>query len=652
MSDYRAVFLAESADFLQSITDGLLALESEPNDMAPVEVIFRGAHSLKGMASAMGYERTADLTHKMEGLMDRVRKGDLAASEALITLMLGAVDLTRDLIDDESNGRNNVDPGEMLSALEAVAARAVHPDVVLPDAVVDAPAALPEDGSAPTWHLQVRLEPTCVLKAVRAYMVLKRLNHAGRVVSTVPTARQIEDEEFDYEFEVTLQSNSSASSLESAVMQISEVASVSVVQVAGVVNAPAPAAAPGAPAAERRKQSVPKLSDTQTVRVSISHLDTLVDLVGELVILRSRLDGIAERREDTELSETLDDLLRISLDLQYEVMQTRMVPVGNIFNRFPRMVRDLAMDLGKKIDFEMQGMDIELDRTVLDEIGDPLVHLLRNSIDHGIEKPDDRLKKGKPASGSITLSANRERDHIAIEVRDDGKGISADGVWEKAVEKGFVQADARHEYDAREILLLTCLPGFSTTESANKVSGRGVGMDAVKGKIEHLGGTIEIHSTPDEGTSFVMRLPLTVAIVSALVVRCEGSDFALPLSAVEEVFAIEDVRVETVDGGPVMVMRGGSVVPIRRLSSILFDVTPQDKHEFAPRSSIVLLRAGEDTKALHVDAFGGRTEIVVKPLSRLLRDNKGFSGATILGDGRVMLIIDPRTVFSAREVHK
>lgn len=644
---YKDVFLAESADFIQQIIDGLLALEERPTDLEPIEVIFRGAHSLKGMSAAMSYERTADLTHKMEGLMDRVRKGEIDPSRQLINLMLEAVDKVRELITDESSGQEDVDPSALVEALEMMASTSSsEADSSSTVAHDESTRARPTDDTGlQVFRVRVVLEDSCVLKAVRAYMVIKRLAHMGEVLETVPDARAIEDEQFDRDFEVVLRTASTPDEIKDAVVHVSEVETA-------VISSVSARPEPQLAESESRPQGPrgltgPRLSETQTVRVSIGHLDTLVDLVGELVILRSRLERLSDRRVDPELNETLDELQRISTELQYEVMQTRLVPVGNIFNRFPRMVRDLAVDLGKRVKFQMSGLEIELDRTVLDEIGDPLVHLLRNSIDHGIESSEARLAAGKPAVGRVALTATRERDHVAIEVSDDGKGINCDRIWEEAVERGFVSAGARGEYDAKEILLLTCIPGFSTTEKATKISGRGVGMDAVKGKIEYLGGTVEIRSGMGEGTSFTLRLPLTLAILQALLVRSNGQTFAVPLASVEEVYSTDEVRLETIDGCSVMVMRDESVVRVHRLDSILYGADPTG--DLPPHSSIVLLRAGQELKALNVDSFAGRTEVVVKPLSDVFRDTKGFSGATVSGDGDVLLIIDPRTIFTSQE---
>jgi len=437
MDAYRDLFLSESADYLQAITDGLLTLEESPKSMEPVEVIFRGAHSLKGMSAAMGYEMTAELTHKMEGLMDSVRKRTRPVDSELIDLMLEAVDVVRGLIDEESHGGTDYGAAhEVMQRINAMAAREVQ--------VEDS------DTSGEDVHLYsvvVTLEKECVLKAVRSYMVMKRLSYMGTIVDTVPSVRDLEDERFDQDFTVILETSSPPAEI---IRVIEEVTEVEKAQVTTHTAAPAEEtegqADPGSPRALGRRAEIPKLSETQTVRISIGHLDSMVDLVGELIIFRSRLEAIAKSLGSRELVEATEELQRISSELQYEVLDTRMVPVDNIFNRFPRMVRDLARDLGKEVVFRMEGLDIELDRTVLDEIGDPIVHLLRNSIDHGIESPEERKAASKPAKGSISLVAKRERDTVKISVSDDGGGIDAGRVWKKACDLGLVNHEEYDEY--------------------------------------------------------------------------------------------------------------------------------------------------------------------------------------------------------------
>ncbi|MCX8006660.1 MAG: chemotaxis protein CheA [Coriobacteriia bacterium] len=640
MSAYREVFLSESAEYLQAITDGLLSLEADPHDLEPVETIFRGAHSLKGMAAAMGYERTADLTHKMESLMDTVRKRERAVDAGLIDLMLRAVDAVRELISDESEGGSRYDASAIVADLVASAepgARQAAP------ADEGALSSEPERGPEPegaVYRVTVTIDETSVLKAVRAYMAIKRLGHMGSVLDTEPSARDIEDERFDRSFVVVVQTAEPPDAIERALLGISEIASVNVES-----DVARPTVARDEEGRESRsRRIVPKLAETQTVRVSIGHLDAMVNLVGELVILRARLERIARDRDDHELVEAVSGLQQVTSELQHEVMQTRMVPVGNIFNRFPRMVRDLARDLGKQVDFEMAGLDIELDRTALAELGPPIVPLRRNAGDPGIESVEERVAAGKPPRGWIRLSAERERDQVRVTVADDGRGIDVERIWEKACARGLVSASDREAYTDEDVLMLTCTPGFSTAERATKVSGRGVGMDVVKGKIEYLGGTVSLKTEVGAGLEVTLSLPLTLAIVPALLVGTANQTFALPLSAVAEVLPTDEVRVTTVDRSPCVVLRDGSVVPAWRLDQL---VGESDGRRGRPRKKdhVVLVDVAGTRNALAVQRLVSRQEVVIKPLSPLFRGIKGLGGATVLGDGSVALILDPRTLF-------
>lgn len=641
MGAYREVFLSESAEYVQAIVDGLLSLEADPHDREPIEVVFRGAHSLKGMAAAMGYERTADLTHRMEGLMDAVRRGEQTVGASLVDLMLRAADAVKLLIEAESGGGVPADVTELLTDIDRAAAEKKA-------AVITAE----EDGNPETeepviavgvgetvYRISVTLEETCVLKAVRAYMALKRLSHMGTVLETVPSAREIEDEAFDRSFQAVVSTRGTPEDISRSLASISEVEDITVTEAQA-----APAIQTGS---REDRRPIPKLSETQTVRISIGHLDTMVNLVGELVILRSRIESVARAFDSRELDETLEDLYSVSSELQHEVMQTRMVPVSNIFNRFPRMVRDLARDLGKEIRFEMEGLEIELDRTVLDEIGDPVVHLLRNSVDHGVETTEERKAAGKPTKGTVRLEASRERDQVVIVVSDDGRGIDLDRIWAKACQIGLVDPAHRENYSEKDVLLLTCIPGFSMAEKATRVSGRGVGMDVVKGKIEYLGGSLAIRTGLGLGTEFVLTLPLTLAIIQSLLVSISDRVFAIPLGSVGEVLSLDEVEVKTVDGSPVVVLRDRQVVPLHRLDSVL----GIEEGAATPLAGnhIVLLEVSGEVRALAVGHLLGRREVVIKPLSAMFKQIKGLGGATVLGDGRVAMILDPRGLFAMEE---
>lgn len=645
MSAYRDVFMSESADYLQAITDGLLALEADPNDLEPVESVFRGAHSLKGMAAAMGYSHTQELTHKMESLMDTVRSRRQVADHTLIDLMLRATDAVCDLIAEESEGTSTLDISAIVEALIARTEQG-EDSTAQSDAVRSEQASPGSAGEGTLYRVRVTLEAACVLKGVRAYMAIKRLSHMGTVVKTVPDGREIEDEQFDRSFDVVLRTKSTPEAIRDAAAAITEVEEVTVDVAEGASDGEQTEVA-ARPFNEQRRGVVPKLSETQTVRISIGHLDSIVNLVGELVIIRSRLDRISEEVDRPELDDALAILERVSADLQQEVMQTRMVPVGNIFNRFPRMVRDLARDLGKDITLDMAGLDIELDRTVLDEIGDPIVHLLRNSIDHGVEPPAEREAAGKPPRGTIRLQAEREREQIRITVADDGRGMDIERIWAKAVERGLADRSTRDSHSDQDILMYVCQPGFSTMDQATRVSGRGVGMDVVKGKIEYLGGTVMLESTPGHGMTVSLILPLTLAIIQALLVGDADRVYALPLGVVDEVLSPDEVRLRTIDGRPVVVLRDGSAVALKHLDVLCGSAAKgaDDAH----LDHLVLMRTGSEVRALAVERLIGRREIVIKPLSPLFRGLHGFSGATVLGDGRVALILDPRTLFQMED---
>jgi two-component system chemotaxis sensor kinase CheA len=668
MGVYREAFLSESTEYLQGIVDALLTLESDPEDLEPVEAVFRAAHSLKGMSATMGYERTAALTHTMESLMDTVRKREQPVNGDLIDLVLRATDTLRELINDEASGGCEIDPELMVQELKE------HTDVArqAAAAAAAAPAAAPVAEPAGGVTLKVAIDPSCQLASVRAYMVIKRLRQLGEVVGTEPSEGDIDEGQFDGTFTITVATDRPGAKLVDAVLQVTDVAAAEVVgatsaEAQGAETTPARVEVPEVDAnpttaAEtdaagaaldrdaafgRAAKAVPKLVDTQTVRIALAHLDTMVDVMGELVIARSRLENISERLDMRELTDAVGEVHRISAELQREVMATRMVPVGNIFNRFPRMVRDLARDLGKDVAFEVDGLDIELDRTVLDEIVEPLVHLLRNSLDHGLESAEQRKAAGKPERGLVRLSAARERDRALVTVADDGRGMDPERIWVAACDRGIVTPAQRADFNDDEILLLTCTPGFSTAAQATKVSGRGVGMDVVRAKVEQLGGVLTIRSRVGSGTEFVLALPLTLAIIQALLVRSSGQIYAIPLGAVTEVLAYDDLPIETVDGHPVLTLRDKRVVPLDTLDAVV-GVSEEQASPIRSRN-VVLLEWGEAARGIGVDALVGRQEIVIKPLAGMFAGVAGLSGATVLGDGSVALILDPRALFATGE---
>ena len=487
-------------------------------------------------------------------------------------------------------------------------------------------------------RLTVELDKECLLKSVRVFMVFKKLAQLGEVLGSMPPVEALEDEKFDKSFQIAILTPETGARVEKGLLAIAEIAGVKIDTLHEPAEvAPAPAdAAPGAGAAEKAAAGLSAARKTQSVRVNIARLDTLMNLVGELVINRTRLAQIAQGFDLPELREALDQTSRLTAELQDEVMKTRMVPVEHVFNRFPRMVRDLAREEGKEIDFVVEGKEIELDRTILDEISDPLIHMIRNAVDHGITTPERRVGQGKPARGTVRLSAYRDRNYVAIEVSDDGEGIQPARVFDKALSKGLCSEDERRGLTDDDVLRVLCMPGFSTSEQVSGVSGRGVGMDAVKSKAESLGGFVLLAFEPGLGTTVTLKLPLTLAIVQALMVEVSGEAYAVPLGTVRETHVISPEDIKTVQSHEAIFLRD-ETIPLLRLDRLL-----ECSHQLngAEQFPVVITEIGTRLIALGVHSLIGQQEIVINTLDKFLKRVDGFAGATILGSGRVALILD------------
>lgn len=616
-SKHQEAFETEASELLKTLNSSLIRLEKEPDDLRYVEEIFRAAHSLKGMAAMMEYGNLVALTHNMESVLDLVRRRQCPADAELIGIVFECFDALQEMIDAIIAGEAEKDAAALIERLARFS-----------ESTADQMTA----AATPTkqYKVSVKLADNCVLKSVRAYMAVKRLNHIGQVYRSNPTLEDIEDERFQDRFEIELSSSFPADKIKADLEAISEVESVEVAEVASQ---------PGTGARPKTKSTI-SATESQTVRISIDHLDNLIDLAGELVILRSRFEKISGTLHNLKLNDVVRDLHQLSGDLQYEVMRTRMVPVGNIFDRFPRMVRDIAKQVGKQVDFVIEGNDIELDRTVLDEIGDPIVHLLRNAVGHGIELPADRLVAGKPESGIIKLSARREKDVVVIEVSDDGAGIDPDALKQKAIDLKIISETLAQEISEKDVFDLVCRPGFTTADSADELSGRGVGMDVVKGKIEALGGILTIDSEIGKGAQFTLELPLTLAIIQALMVGSADRIFALPLGNVVEVSSVREREVKWVKDRPVMLFQD-KVIPLVWLSETM-NVNNTSCRNISD-SRVAIIRRGRDLRGLVVEELLGRTEIVVKPITSI-GSQPGIGGITVLGDGRLALVIDVRTL--------
>ena len=705
-NQYMDMFLDESHEHLQSLNDGLLGLEDNAEDLSVLNEIFRNAHTLKGMSATMGYNKIAELTHEMEDVLDLLRKEQLKVTEDIIDSLFKCVDSLEQMIDNVANGdpEDLIDVSDLVAKLSSIS-KGTPPPAAAPAApapAAPAPAASVAENPATSAgseilmdlteteknviaeaekngmrgiHLTVTLSESCLLKSARSYMVMNALDEVGEVIKSIPPAEDLEQEKFERSFEVILVSATEETAVQEAVMGISEVekAETSVIDL-NAKPAPPPAAAPApappppppaaAPAPPANAPAPPKPSvpaskapasksssgggnaaaskknhASQSVRVDIEKLDTLMNLMGELVINKVRLEQIGQTHRLSELTETLEQMDRVTTDLQNIVMKVRMVPVSQVFNRFPRMVRDVTKELNKEINLTIEGEETELDRTVIDEIGDPIMHLLRNSLDHGVEMPDEREAKGKPRVGEVGLIARHEGNNVVIMVTDDGKGIDADVIRRKAVEKGLYSQEEVEKMDDADAVRIIFLPGFSTAEKISDISGRGVGMDVVRSKIESLSGHVDVETHVNEGSVFKIKLPLTLAIIQAMLVQVQEEMYAIPLGSIDSTINIQPTDIKTIQNNEVIVLRG-EIIPIIRMEETLFVPHVKDSEELF----VVVVHAGEAKAGIVVDKLIGQQEIVIKTLGNLFMGLKMFSGATVLGDGRVALILDVATM--------
>jgi two-component system, chemotaxis family, sensor kinase CheA len=642
LSQYAELFLAESREHLSACNQLLLEWERSPASPAPVGGLFRAVHTVKGMAATMGYGRVADLAHRTENLLDLLRRGSQPATDELLQLLFRARDALERAVELSVVGREEqLNVAEVVADLDRAAAQVAGgatgratPVAPLPSsAPVPAPAPAPAAPAAPAPAppsppraagrlIQVTLRPEAQLKGGRGLLVIKKAQALGAVSNVTPSATAFEAEEFDGRFSFRLDSAAAAEEIERAVRAAGDVEHVT------VGEGPAGPAAAGGPA-----ELAAEPATSRHIRVDLRRLDGLMDLIGELVTARGRLNQLAAERRDPAIDDVAIQVSRLSSDLQAEIIQARMTPVWQVFDRFPRLVRDLARELGKQVAFRVEGKEIELDRTILDELGDPLLHLLRNAVDHGVEPPAERRKRGKPAEGEIVLSAVRERASVAISVTDDGRGIDRARILERAKRDGVVDPHADALSDD-QLLRVLARPGFSTADAVTSVSGRGVGIDVAVTRIRALGGSVDLRSEQGKGTTFVLRLPVTLAIVRAIIAGVGRERYALPLTYVAETVEFGTQTTTTVEGREAIVLRNRVVplVHLRRLLGVAGDPPP--------RSPVIVLELGERRTGVVVDGMLGQHEIVVKGFDAPRGMLPVFSGATIMGDGIPALILD------------
>ncbi len=694
VSQYLEIFIDETREHLQNLNEQLLILEKEPENEDTINEIFRAAHSLKGMAGTMGYKRMQRLTHDMENVFSEIRNGRMKAGASLVDILFRGLDALENYLDNiistQDEGRN--DNQDIIDGLQRILeaglgtaeekqeekagadGRKATASLTLAEHELAAALKAKSDGEN-VFEITVYIEEGCILKAARAFLVFKALEDAGDVIKSLPEVQDIEDEKFDFEFSIVLLTMKSLEEIRAIIMSVSEIRDTVIVP--ANLTAPAPVQAQPAPAAPKeqaapaptggagtavaaaeqphpqeqaaaQKKEQPKAAAKNTakqvvnrsVRVDIEKLDDLMNLVSELIIAKNGLvsmsDTESKSTRDGNFNEQIEYLERITTSLHQSVMKVRMVPIESVVNRFPRMIRDLSKKLGKKMELFMTGEDTELDRTVIDEIGDPLMHLLRNAADHGLEQNAERVRLGKPESGSIFLDAYQEGNNVVIEVRDDGAGIDVEKIKQKALTKGTITPEQAEAMTDKELIDLLFRPSFSTAEVISDVSGRGVGLDVVKTKIETLGGSIETKTTLGEGSNFIIRLPLTLAIIQALMVELGSEKYAIPLNSIETIEDVPLSDVKYVQNKEVINLRG-SVVPLIHLDQVL-DVEP--KEEKPESLTVVIVKKGDRLAGLIVDNLIGQLEIVIKSIGKYINNSKLISGATILGDGEIALILD------------
>jgi len=633
LSQYAELFLAESREHLSACNQLLLEWERNPAGLTPVSGLFRAVHTVKGMAATMGYARVTDLAHRMENLLDVQRRGAHPATDELLQLLFRARDALERAVELSVVGREReLDVAAIVADLEQAAARmapARPGERERPTPLPAPPPAEPEPEAAGRL-VQVTLRPEAPLKGGRATLVLKRAQALGAVHAVTPPVTAFEADEFDGRFSFRLDAAAAAEQIEAALKAAGDVAHVTV----GGVEAPGPALEAGAAAPGDAGAPGGGGGPSRHIRVDLRRLDGLMDLIGELITVRGRLNQLAAERRDPAVDDVAIQVSRLSADLQAEILQARMTPVWQVFDRFPRLVRDVARELGKQVAFRVEGEEIELDRAILDELGDPLMHLLRNAVDHGIEPPADRRRRGKPPEGEVVLTALRERASVTITVADDGRGVDRRRILERAQREGMVDAHADALTD-EQLLRVLARPGFSTAEAVTSVSGRGVGIDVAMTRIRALGGTIDIRSELGKGTTFVLRLPVTLAIVRAIMASVGPERYALPLTYVAETVELGTVTTTMVEGREAIVLRDHVVplVHLRRLFGVTGDRAPA-------RAPIIVLELGDRRAGVVVDGMLGQQEIVVKGFDAPQGTLPVFSGATIMGDGIPALILD------------
>ncbi|MCB2340734.1 chemotaxis protein CheA [Clostridium estertheticum] len=672
-SQYMSMFLEESMENLQTLNESLLELEQNPEDIDKLNEIFRVAHTIKGMAATMGFSQMAELTHNMENILSEFREGKLKVNEKVVTVLFRCLDTLEKMVNNISEDiSEDISIDEILKDLLEMAEIGENPKaqekkientplktsnedigerVSLNEYDIDVIKQAKEK-MYNAFDIKILISENTLLKAARAFLIFKSLEEYGEIIKSVPGAEDLEDENFEFEINLIYITNKEQAEVTDILLNISEVEKANVedvdldstaatlsdklVEVKEIEKAPeakievvkSKAMVDGKN--KDKKEVVAHKKAHQSVRVELDRLDKFMNMVSELVIHRTRLEQISSVHKLTDLNETLEQVARATSELQDLVMKIRMLPLEVVFNRFPRMIRDISKNLNKDMELVIQGQETELDRTVIDEIGEPLLHLLRNAADHGVEPSSVRIAKGKSPVGTIKLIAYAEGTKAIIKVEDDGAGLDVERIKVKANESG-INTEGMTDADVKNLIFAQ---GFSTNDKVTDISGRGVGMDVVKTKIAALGGTVDAISEIDKGTSFIIRLPLTLQIIQALLVKVGNETMAISLGYIDRVI---DYKVELIKktNNKEVIVYNDSVIPLVRVNEKM-----EIKNIEIAKRYIVIVKVGEKTVGLLVDSLLGQQEIVIKPLGQTLHGIKEYIGATILGDGLVTLILD------------
>lgn len=646
MKEYKELFISESLEILRSFSKNLVELEKEPSNTELLNEIFRQSHTLKGMAGNMGYERIVSLSHKMEDILDLLRAGKKKVNKDIIDLLFESVDMLEALVaavrKDDGYNQEKIDVTPLLNRLDELAAGLPKVKKVIPRCSLVIPELGPGDldeimrkkqeGNF-IYKVAVTLDKSCRMRQPRAFMIIKSLEGFGKIIKYEFLCDLLKTRDIECHFEFIFATKMPINEIKKRIEDVPEVVKVRV-EVMDVEKGAPKEQAPTGQAA--KKQEMAKAVEVPSIRVGLDRLDSLMDVVGELVINKIRLTNVSQDVDNKAIQEGISQMGRLTSELQTLMMQTRLVPLAYIFDRFPRMIRDLATEEKKEVDLEVTGSEIGMDRSILDEINDPLIHILRNAVSHGIEGPREREGLKKDRRGRISLSAHRERNFVFVEVSDDGMGIDPKKIREIAVTKKIMSPEEVNRLNDKEVLMLITTPGFTVVEKATTVSGRGVGMNAVRRKAESIGGSLSIDSAPGKSSRFILKLPLTMAIIQALIVGVSGETYCIPLSNIIETIKVSPSDIKTMEHHEVISYRE-TVLPL---------IILRERLGFGPalrgekRIPVVVVEVGYKKAGLVVDKLLGQQEVVIKILSGVLKNIKGIAGATIMGSGKVAMIID------------